>query len=115
MALLSCRLGCGPERVSAARFALLARNYRPAIHCVVLSRPTFYDRFNSRRKTLPDKSDAVQVQLHTHLSFKAHASPRTNPLRSSIGLNWSMISGLGALLLAVAYLGGLDPASTKAE
>ena len=115
MALLFSRLGGGPERVSAARFALFARSYRPANHWALLSRPTFSDRLNPRRERLPDEPDAVRVQLHTHRSFKTHASLRTKPLRSSRGLNWSIISGLAALLLVVAYLGGLDLDSTKAE
>ncbi len=115
MALLSSGLGRGSERVSAARFALLTRSQRPPNRWVFRSRPTFCDRLNPRREQLPDKPHAVRMQLHTHRSFKTHASLRAEPLRSSIGLNWSIISGLAALLLAVAYLGGADPTSTEAE
>ncbi len=116
MALLSSSLGRGLERVSAARFALLARSYRPTNHWALLSRPTFSNRLNSRRETLPDKPDAVQVQLHTHYSFNTHRSLPTNPLRSSVGWGWSLASGLlVALALVAASLVGPDKASAKDE
>lgn len=119
MAPLSSWLRCGSKRAAEVRFVQRVKNCWPAHRRWVLSSCPSFHKPNLKREAprLPGKLDAVvQGQQNTHHSFGTHPSLQVNPLRSSLGLNWSIFSALAvAVLLVVASLGAPDQTATEAE